>query len=151
MGPRGTLEAKNCFQRQMEMGGSALEEESSFKMLGLNFFSYIISISETASKKIGAFIRSMKFLSPEVARYLYKSTIRPCMAPLVATKNCQASYKYKYATLLVIHLLLLLNPWLIYRYYFSRGSSELAQLVALPFSRERSCRCSDRDSGILYL
>ena len=32
-----------------------------------------------ASKKIGASIRSMKFLSPEVALYLYKSTIRPCM------------------------------------------------------------------------
>ena len=29
--------------------------------------------------KIGALIRSMKFLSPEVALYLYKSTIRPCM------------------------------------------------------------------------
>ena len=54
-------------------------------MLGLTFSSkldwgsYIISIAKTASKKIGALIRSMKFLSPEVALYLYKSTIRPCM------------------------------------------------------------------------
>ena len=67
------------------MDGSVLEEKSSFKMLGLNFFSkldwgsYIISIAETASKKIGALIRSMKFLSPEAALYLYKSTIWPCM------------------------------------------------------------------------
>ena len=38
-----------------------------------------ISIAKTASKKIGALIHSMKFLSPEVALYLYKSTIRPCM------------------------------------------------------------------------
>ena len=54
-------------------------------MLGLTFSSklewgsYIISIAKTASKKIGALIRSMKFFSPEVALYLYKSTIRPCM------------------------------------------------------------------------
>ena len=54
-------------------------------MLGLNFSSkldwgsYIISSAKTASNKIGTLIRSMKFLSPEVALYLYKSTIRPCM------------------------------------------------------------------------
>ena len=54
-------------------------------MLGLTFSSKldwgscIISIAKTASKKIGALIRSMKFLSPEAALYLYKSTIRPCM------------------------------------------------------------------------
>ena len=54
-------------------------------MLGLTFSSklgwasYIMSITKTASKKFGVLIRSMKFLSPEVARYLYKSTIRPCM------------------------------------------------------------------------
>ena len=67
------------------MRGSILEEKSSFKMLGLTFCSkldwgsYIISIAKTTSKKIGALIRSMNFLSPEVALYLYKSTICPCM------------------------------------------------------------------------
>ena len=39
----------------------------------------IISPAITAPKKIGALIRPMKFLSPEVAQYLYKSSIRPCM------------------------------------------------------------------------
>ena len=69
----------------VKMNGSVLEERSSFKMLGLTFSSkldwgsYIISIAKTASKKIGALILSMKFLSPEVALYLYKSTICPCM------------------------------------------------------------------------
>ena len=54
-------------------------------MLGLIFSSkldwgsYIISVTKTACNKIGALIRSMKFHSPEVALYLYKSTIRPCM------------------------------------------------------------------------
>ena len=62
------------------MDGSVLEEKSSFKMLGLTFSSkldsssYIISIAKTASRKIGALIRSMEFLSIEVALYLYKST-----------------------------------------------------------------------------
>ena len=65
----------------MKIDGSFLEEKSSFKMLELTFSSkldwgsYIISITKTASKNIGALIRSMKFLSPEVAMYLYKYTI----------------------------------------------------------------------------
>ena len=69
----------------VKVDGSFLEEKSSFKMLGLTFSfkldwgSYIISIAKTASNKIGALICSMKFLSPEVALYLYKSTICPCM------------------------------------------------------------------------
>ena len=45
----------------------------------LDWGSYIISIATSASKKIGALICSMKFLSSEVALYLYKSTIHPCM------------------------------------------------------------------------
>ena len=45
----------------------------------LDWGSYIISTPKTASKKIGGLIHSMKFVSPEVALYLYQSTIRPCM------------------------------------------------------------------------
>ena len=69
----------------MKKDGSVLEEKSSFKMLGLTFFSkfdwgsYIISTAKPASKKIGALFRFMKFLSPEVTLYLYKFTIHPCM------------------------------------------------------------------------
>ena len=67
------------------MDGSVLEEKSSFKMHGLTFsskvdwVSYIISIAKTATKKSGALICSMKFLSPDVALYLYKSATQPCM------------------------------------------------------------------------
>ena len=63
--------------------GSVLEDKSSFKMLGLTFSSKldwsccIISIAKTAFEKIGALICSMKFLFPEVAVYLYRSTIQP--------------------------------------------------------------------------
>ena len=69
----------------VKMDGFVLEEKSSFKMLGLTFSSkldwdsYIISIAQTASNKIGGLICSMKFLSAKVALYLYKSTICPCM------------------------------------------------------------------------
>ena len=68
-----------------KMDRSVLEEESPFKMLRLTFTSkldcefYIISIAKTVSKEIGALIPYMKFLSPGVALYLCKSTIRPCM------------------------------------------------------------------------
>ena len=60
----------------VKMDGSVLEEKSSFKMQGFTFASkldwgaYIICIAKTASKKIGAVIGSVKFLSPEVALYL---------------------------------------------------------------------------------
>ena len=69
----------------VKMNGSFLEEKSSFKMLGWTFYpkldwgSYIISVAKAASKKNEALIHSMKFLSPEVALYLYKFTIHPCM------------------------------------------------------------------------
>ena len=73
--------SKNTGAIDVKMDGSVLEEKTSLKMLGLTFSSkldwdsYVVSIAKTASKKIGALIRSMKFFSPEVAMYLYKSTI----------------------------------------------------------------------------
>ena len=77
--------SKNNGSIDLKMDGSVLEEKSTFKMLGLTFSfkldwgSYSISIAKTTSKKIGTWIRSMKFLSSEAALYLYKSTIHPCM------------------------------------------------------------------------
>ena len=89
----------DCFNNtgaiDVKINRSILEEKSYFKMLGLTFSSnldwgsYIIAIVKTTSKKIGALIRSMKFLSPEFAFYLYKSGL----VPLVATWNCGISYK----------------------------------------------------------
>ena len=38
-----------------------------------------LSLVKSASKEIGALIRSVKFLSPKVVLHLYKSTIRHCM------------------------------------------------------------------------
>ena len=118
----------------------------------LDWSSYIISIAKTASKKIGALIRSMKFLSPEVALYLYKSTIRPCMeycchvwagAPscyLDLLDNLQKRICRIVGPSLagslepLAHCRNVARLSLFYRYYFGRCSSELAQLVPLPFS-----------------
>ena len=50
--------------------------------------SYIISIAKTASKKIGALNRSMKFLSPEVAMCLYRSTMEYCCHVWFGATSC---------------------------------------------------------------
>ena len=111
----------------LKMDGFVLEEKSCLKMLGLTFSSkldlcsYIISIAKTVSKKIRALIRSMKYLSPEVVLYLYKSAICPCMeycchvwagAPSCCLELL-ISYRNGYAGWLVLHLLPLLDHWLI--------------------------------------
>ena len=62
--------------QQLEL---ASELECDLRDTKLNWGSYIISIAEIASKKIGALIHSMRFLYPEVALYLYKSIRCPCM------------------------------------------------------------------------
>ena len=111
----------------VKMDGSVLEEKSSFKMLGLTYSSkldwgsYIFSIAKTASKKIGALIRSMNFLSPAVAlhpinlRYVqvWNTVVMSGLVVLAATWDCWISYKNGYAGLLVLHLMPLLNLWLI--------------------------------------
>ena len=160
--------SKNTGAIDVKMDWSVLEEKTSFKMLGLTFSSkldwgsYIISVAKTASKEIGALIRSMKFLSPEVALYLYKSTIRPCMeycchvwagAPScylelldkLQKRICRTVGPSLAASLEPLaHRRNVASLSLFYRYYFGRCSSELAQLVPLPFSRGRSTRYSDR-------
>ena len=115
-------QSQNTGAIDVKMDGSILEEETSFKMLGLTFSSkldwgfYIVSIAKTASKKIGALIHSMKFLSPEVALYLPYSHVwnTVVMSGLVllrvATCICWISYRNEYAELLVLHLLPPLNP-----------------------------------------
>ena len=160
--------SKNTGAIDVKMDGSILEEKSSFKMLGLTFSSkldwgsYIVSIAKAASKKIGALICSMKFLSPEVALYFYKSTIRPCMEYCchvwVGAPSCYLELLDKLQKRICRtvgpSLASSLEPWahcrnvaslsLFYRYYFGRCSSELGQLVPLPYSVGRSTRYSDR-------
>ena len=150
------------------MKGSVLEEKSSFKMLGLTFFSkldwdcYTISIAKTVSKKIGALIHSMNSLSLEVVRYVYKPTIRPCMEHCchvwAGARSCylelldklqQRIYKTAGPSLAaslepLAHRRNVASLSLFYRYSFGRCSSELAQLVPFPFSRGSSTRYSDR-------
>ena len=156
--------SKNTGAIDVKIDGSFLEEKVSFKMLGLTFSSkldwdsYIVSIAKTASKKIGALIRSMKFLSPEVALYLSKSTIQPCMeycchiwagAPScylelldkLQKRICRTVGPSLAASLEPLaHHRNVASLSLFYRYYFGKCSSELAQLVPLPYSQGRSTR-----------
>ena len=137
-------------------------------MLGLTFFSkldwdsHITSIAKTVSKKIGALIRSLKFLSPEVALYLYKSIICQIMeyvchvwagAPSCYLKLLDKLQKWICMTVStsladslgpLAHRQNIASLILFYRYYFGRYSSKLAQLVPLPFSQGRSTCYSDR-------
>ena len=123
--------------------------------------SYIISISKTTSKKIGALIR-WKFLFSEATLYLYRSTICPCMEYCchvwVGTASCYLELLDKpqrrvcrtvgpsLANSLepLAHRRNVASLILFCRYDFGRCSSELVQLVPLPFSRGRSTRYSDR-------
>ena len=140
------------------MDGSVAEEKSSFKMLGLSFSSnldwgsYFISITKTASKKIGAVIHCMKFLSPEVALYLYKSTIRAYMeycchvwagAPSCYLELLDKLQKRMFRTVdpslaaslePLAHRRNVVSWSLFCRYCFGIGSSEPAQLVLISYS-----------------
>ena len=151
-------QSNNTDAIDVKMGGSVLEEKSSFKILGLTFFSklewgsHIISIAKNASNKIEALIRSMKFLSPEVALYLYKSIIRPlmeyCCNVLADAPSCYLELLDKLQKRLcrtvvpsltaflepLSHCLNLCSLSLFYNYYFGKCSSELAELVPLPYS-----------------
>ena len=108
--------------------------------------------SETASSKIGALICSMKFFSPEVALYLCKSTTEPCMEycchAWAFTPSCYLELLDKLQKLIcrtvvpslaasfkpLAHCQNVVNLTIFYRYYSGRCSSELAQLIQLPYS-----------------
>ena len=113
----------------------------------------------TTSKKIEALIRFMRFFSREVALYLYKFTIRPCVeycchiwagAPSCYLGLLDKLQKRIYRTVCpllaaslepLVHRRNVVNLSLFCRYYFGRCFS---QRVRLPFCRGRSTRYSDR-------
>ena len=129
----------------------------------LGWGSYIISIAKTSPKKIGALIRSIKFLSPKVALYLYKSTIHSCVEYCfhvwAGAPSCFLELldklKKRICRTVGPSLAASLEPFahhrnvaslmsLFNRHYFGRCSSERPQLVPLPFSRGRFTLYSDR-------
>ena len=97
--------------------------------------------------------------------YLFKYTIRPCMEYCchvwagdpscylelldeLQKRICRTSGPSLAASLeFLAHRRNVASLSLFYRYYFSRCSSELAQLVPLSFSRGRSTRYFDRLHG----
>ena len=102
----------------------------------LDWGSYIISNLKTASRKTEAFILSIKLLSPNCyLNLLVKLQKRICwtvgsslaasLEPLARSRN-------------------LSRFSLFYKYYFGRCSSELAELVPLPYSQGRYNCYSDK-------
>ena len=141
------------------MDGSVLEEKSSLKMLRwtsfcskLEWCSFIIFFAKTISKKIGALIRSMKFLSPEVALYLYEFTIWPrmeyCCHVLAGGPSCYLELLDKLQKQIcrtigpslaaslepLAHFQNVVSLNLFYRYYLGNCSSELAEQVLRHYS-----------------
>ena len=151
-------QSNNSGAIDVKMDGSVLEEKLTYKMLGLTFSSkldwgsYITSIAKPTPKKIGALIRSMKFLSPKVALYFYKSFICPCIEYYchvwAGAPNCYLELLDKLqkqisrtvspslATSLepLAHRQNVASLSLFCRYYFCKCSSELTELVPLPYS-----------------
>ena len=94
----------------------------------------------------------MKFLAPEVALYLYKFTIHPCMEYCCHVWAGAPRFYLELLDKLQKRMCRMVGPSLaasheplahrrnvgslrlFYRYYFGRCSLELAQLVPLPFS-----------------
>ena len=134
----------------VKIAGSIVEEKSSFKMLGLPFSSkldwgsYILSIIKTASKKIGALIRCMKFVSPEVAVVSPLIYLRPyieyCCYVWAGAPRCYLEMLHKLQERISRTVGPLLAAFLkplahrqnvaslshFYRYYCGRCTSELA-------------------------
>ena len=143
-------------------------EKNSFQMMWLNFSfkldwsSYIMALAKNASKKVGALICSMKILAPETAVFLYKFTIRSCMEYCchvwAGTPGCFLEFLDKLQEQIcravgpllaaslepLTHCRNVASLSLFCTYYFGRCSSELVQLVPVPFSWGRCTHYSDR-------
>ena len=139
----------------VKMNRSFLEEKS-FKMLGVFFSSKldwdsdIISIANTAFKKIGALICSVKFLFPEDTLHLCKPTVRAskeyCCHGWAGAVNCHVDMLDKLQKLVcetvcpslaatlepLAHRQIVASISLFNRNFFGRCSSELAKLFLLP-------------------
>lgn len=110
----------------------------SILMLGLscpskiNCGSYIFPFAQTASNKIGALICFIKFPSCEAAiiyssliyiaaiisinppfSLVWDTVVMSVLMEVIAAWMCWISYRGRYVGMLVLHLLLHLDPWLI--------------------------------------
>ena len=138
-------QSNNTGSINVKMDVSVPEEKSSFKMQGL-------TLSSKLDWNIGALICCIKFLSPEVTLYLYKSTVCLCieyccnvwggspscyleLLDKLQKQICRTAGPSLAASLEPLaHCQNVASLSLFYRYYFGRCSSELAQLVPLPYS-----------------
>ena len=106
--------------------GSVLEEKSSFMIWSWPFLNWIGVLILSLLLKLSPrkfdlwcvlwsfFLLRLFCISISLPyAHLWNTVVTSGLVPLVATWNCEESYKKRYAELLVLHLLLLLNPLLI--------------------------------------
>ena len=111
----------------VKIDGSVLEEKWSFKMLGLNSLlnwiralTLYLLLKLLARKLEPQFVLWSFFLLRLLFTFInlpyshaWSTVVLSGLVLLVATWNCWINYKNRYAGLLVLHLLPLLNSWLI--------------------------------------
>ena len=137
--------SNNTIAIDMKMDESVLVEKLSFKMLGLTFVSKLDWDSYFISVTLICFMSLLCITTNLPYGRSWYTVFMSGLGLLVATRNFLISYKNRYAGLLVLSLLPLLNLLLylrnvgslslFYRYYSGRCSSELVVVVPLP-SRE---------------
>ena len=138
----------------IHMDNSTLKEAPCIeRLLGLKLTpdlrwnSYILSVVKEASKMVGSFFRSKRFLTPAAILYLYKSQIRPRMEycchiwagasqqSLSSLDRVQSRLRYLvgdslFSTLQPLsHRRNVASLALLYRYYNGRCSNELQEMV----------------------
>ena len=138
----------------IQMDNSTLEDAPCLeRLLGLKFTldlrwnSYILSVAKEASKMVGSFFRSKRYLTPPAILYLYKSQIRPRMEycchiwagasqqALSCLDRVQRRLRYLVGDSLfsslqpLSHRRNVASLSLLYRYYNGKCSKELHEMV----------------------
>ena len=116
-----------CITDHVKMDGFVLKEKSSFKMLAwLSLLNWIGALTLSLLLKLlprklepwfvlwSFFLLRLLCISINLPYgHAWNTVVMSGLVLLVATWNCWISYKNEYAGLLVLHLLPLLNYWLI--------------------------------------
>ena len=144
-------QSNNTGAIDVKIDGHVLEEKSPFTMMALSF-----------SSKLDWDSYNISIVSHKFALYLYKSTTRSCMGywcrvwiialscyskmlDKLQKRLCRTVEPSLAASLeLLAHCRYVTSVSLFYRYYFARCSSELAQLIPLPYFQGRNTSYSDR-------
>ena len=122
----------------------------------------VVFIDKIISKKTGALICFINFLSSEIIFYLYKSTILLlcldwCTWSLLGDVKLQkqvwrtSNPTFAACLELLAHCQIVASIGLFYRHYFGRCSTEMVELVPLSYSHRMSTLYSNRLHGFSFI